>query len=194
MDNTDIIDNEDIIDNQDINIDELDSTWLHEFDNLDKEYKSYYAEEPTFIRCHSIYINKLNEIEKIKEDQILFKTPSILPKEELLAIIKHNSFSNEIKYSLLSILKYNLNCDPKFLKTFLKSKKNIGSSYLQSITNIDTIKFDKTISMFHDINDLFLLFYEKSKKISSSSITKKHFHSLNTNKKTKRKPFKELIA
>lgn len=179
------------IDDDDNNIDDLDSSWLQEFKNLDNEYKNYYTEELDFINIHLIYVNKDNEIKKIKEEKYMFKTPGILQREELLSIIKHNSFSNQIKYSLLSILKYNITLEPIHLNTFLKNKSNdIGSSYLQSIKNIDTIKFDKSISMFHDINDLIFIFHEKISKNRShnnnnNNYTKKIF--INSNKKMTRR-------
>jgi len=110
-----------------------------------------------------------------------------------------------MKYSVLSILKFNLNIEPLHLKTFLRSKNaNIGGLFLQSVKNIDTIKFEKSISMFHDINELFIIFHEKiynpntntnSKINYNSSLcrsTKKIFINSNTNKNTKRKPFKEM--
>ena len=58
------------------------------------------------------------------------------------------------------------------MKNFLKSKNpTIGTQFLQSIKNIDTIKFEKSISLFHDINELIIIFRKK--------------HNLNTNKSKK---------
>jgi len=171
---------------------ELDFTWLQEFEKLDNEYKNYYTEELSFIRIHSVYINKENEIVKIKEQKYILKTPSILSKEELLDIIKHNSFFFNIKYSLLSILKFNLNIEPINLTNFLKNKDtNIGNSFLQSNKHIDTIKFDKTISMFHDINNIIIIFHHKNTSYIPSNRTKKIFINSNTKKKTKKKELKE---
>ena len=175
------------------NIDELDLSWIQDFENLDKEYKNYYTEDINFIKIHSIYVNNNDSIDKIKEDKIILKTPGILQKEELLRIIKNNSFSNQIKYTLLSILKFNINIEPENLKTFLRTKNtNIGTLFLQSIKNIDSIKFDKSISLFHDINEIIIIFHHKiNNKLHNSSGTKKII--INPNKKTKRKQYKEII-
>jgi hypothetical protein len=57
-------------------LENVDSSWLQEFENLDKEYKDYYTEELETIKVHCIYINKNNEIERVIEDKIrtnLFK-------------------------------------------------------------------------------------------------------------------------
>jgi hypothetical protein len=190
---------------EDDNIEDLDSTWLQEFENLNNEYKNYYTEELSFIRIHTIYVNIQNDIEKIREEKLLLKTPGILDKEELVGIIKHNCFSNQIKYSLLSILKFNIDIEPVHLSTFLRNKnKNVGSSFLQSVKNIDTIKFDKSISMFHDINELIIIFHQKTNNYgltnsttNTSSVlakqyTKKVFINYNSKKKTKRKELKEI--
>jgi len=182
------------------NIEDLDFTWIQEFENIDKDYKNYYSEELQFIKIHSIYVDKENSIEKVKEENILLRTPGILQKEELLGIIKHNSFSNEFKYSLLSILKFNINILPENLNTYLRNKnENIGSLFLQSIKNIDSIRFEKSISLFHDINEIIIIFYQPNYKgyftISTHhkpSSTKKIF--INSIKKTKRKLFKGSIG
>ena len=179
-------------------IEDLDNSWLEEFEKLDNEYKNYYTEDLSFIKVSSVYVNKENNIEKLREEKYLLKMPGFLQKEELISLIKHNSFFNQIKYSVLSILKFNINLEPSYLKTFLKSsKKNIGDLFLQSIKNIDTIKFDKSISMFHDINEIFIIFHEKIyKPVHNTNInnkTKKVFINSNANKYTKRKLFKEIM-
>lgn len=183
-------------------IEDLDLSWINEFDKLDNEYKNYYTEDISFIRIHSIYVNTNNEIEKLKEEKILLKTPGFLQKEELLSIVKHNSFSNNIKYSLLSILKFNISLEPIHLKTFLRNTNPaIGAPFLQSIKHLDTIKFDKSITMFHDINEILIIFHKKIHKnlIGNSSDlkeqtnnrTKKVFIGCNSKKKTKRKELRD---
>ena len=188
------------MDNDNDNIGDLDLSWIQDFERIDNEYKIYYTEEISFIRIHSIYLNLNNEIEKMREEKILLKTPGILLKEELLSIIKHNSFSNEIKYSLLSILKFNINLEPIHLKTFLRNKNDsIGNTFLHSIKHIDSIKFDKTITMFHDINEILIIFYPKISKNTTPdqkdhNRTKKVFINSNPKKKTKKKELKETLA
>jgi hypothetical protein len=169
-------------------IEDLDISWMDIFFKGDEEYKIYYSEDISFIKIHYIYINMEGEIEKVKEEKLLLKTNGIIQKEELLNIIKSNLFSGKFKYSLMSILKFNINIEPQHLKNFLRNKKpNIGTPFLQPIKNIDSIKFDKSISMFHDINELIILFNIKNNK--PSTYTKKQLLNLK-NKKTKRKELK----
>ena len=108
------------------------------------------------------------------EEKFFLKNTGFLQKEELLSIIKHNSFSNQMKYSLLSILKFNINLEPIHLKTFLRNKNpNIGVNFLTSIKNLDTIKFDKSITLFHDINELLIIFHKKNIKSTNINSDKK---------------------
>lgn len=182
-------------------IEDLDISWINEFEKIDNEYKIYYTEELSFIKINSIYVNSNNEIEKIREEKILLKNPGVLQKEELLSIIKHNSFSNQIKYSLLSILKFNINIEPSNLKTFLRNKNPaIGAPFLQSIKHLDSIKFEKSITMFHDINQILIIFHQKiNKSILNHSEyqnnrTKKVFINAQSKKKTKKNELKDIIA
>ncbi len=181
------------MDNEDIG--ELDDSWIHEFDKKEDEYNIYYTEDLSFIKIHFIYINNNNEIEKIKEEKIILKNEGFLQKEELLGIIKHNLKINEIKYSLLSIAKFNINLEPTHLKTFLKNKNNdFGNNFLTPIKNLDTIKFEKSITLFHDINELLIIFHNKNNTFNSISSEKKETHNytkkniiLKTKKMTKKR-------
>jgi hypothetical protein len=195
----------------------FDTSWIDEFNKLDNEYRSYYKEDLTFIKIHSIYVNLNSEIEKLIEEKLLLKVPGFVSKNDILGIIKKNMYSNNTKYKLLSILKFNIDLEPYYLKQFLKytntnnSKKdltNIGKQFLHVNKNIDDITFEKSISMFHDINDLIFIYYDgissdnNSNNINNSikngysinnitsnnkNITKRIFISSTTNKKTKRK-------
>lgn len=184
----------------DYEFEELDTTWINEFEELDKDFNSYYKEDLLFIRINYIYVNVENEIVNISEENCLFKTPGILSKEELIGLIKRNSINNAVKYSLLLLLKYNIDFEPINLKTFLRSNdKNIGKKYLKSITNIDNIFFEKSISLFHDLNNLFIIFIEKEKAIDAftkqlmnKQLTKKVYIHSNLKKRTKRNLFKDI--
>jgi hypothetical protein len=183
MSNEKYIKNEYENDNDDI--EDLDISWINEFDKNENDYKMYYTEDISFVSVRTIYINTNNEIEKVKEEKILLKNNGILQKEELLSIIKSKLFIEKIKYSLLSILKFNVTLEPIHLKNFLKSKnQTIGTQFLQSIKHIDTIKFEKSISLFHDINEVIIIFRKKDNLNTNKS---KKNNNLNTkNKKTKK--------
>ena len=148
-----------------------------------------------------IYLNAANEIINVHEEKVIFLNKGILCREEVVGLIKRNSIINiEDKYSLLSILVFNINIEPENLKTFFKlnkdkcnnkdNEKSIGSQYLHSVKNIDAIVFDKSISLFHDINNLYLVFYKKDPLFKKNGLTKRR--SLSSFTKTKRKHEKTI--
>jgi len=189
----------------------LDTSWIEEFEREEKEYKSYYREDLQSIKVHCIYVNKNNDIDKIKEERIFMRQPNYLSGDQVLTLIKKNAIQDHVKYSLLSILKYNITLEPINLKTFIKYKADIrsqGDEFLTSIKKIDSISFEKTISMFQDLNDLFILFYEaesrqedpqnpqantKEEKSKDLAKTKKiYLKYSNTKRKTIRKQLKAV--
>ena len=181
-------------------LENIDSSWIEEFETLDKEYKDYYTEDIAVIKIHFMYVNKDDAIEKILENKIILKTPGIISKEEILGLIKHNMICNEVKYSLLYILKFNINLEPINLKTFIRNKEplvNIGNQFIQSVKNIDEIKLEKSISMFHDLNELLIIFHDKTNSTNVSHNnrirTKKIYLNSSSFKKTKRNVFKDNI-
>jgi len=197
----------------DYTFDDLDASWLQEFQKMDTNGISYYnTENLLFTKVHYIYVNGNQEITNLCEEKYLFKKPNVLLKEDLIGLIKRNSIVNCKKYSLLSILKYNINIEPHNLKNFFSSKKT-NDRFLQSIKNIDDIFFDKSIAMFHDLNDLIIIFLDKSSKTINSHLLEKHNttkrvyinHNINNinnvnssnntinNKKTKRNLFKDIL-
>jgi hypothetical protein len=144
---------------------ELDIKWVEENEKIDSLYKDFYREDVTFINMHYIYINTSNEIERIKEDKYFLPNKNLITKDEVISIIHTNSKSQNKKYSILSILKYNISLEPEQIPFYLK-KKYKQVSFLNSLRNICDIQFDKTIHMFHDLNDLYFLFYENPDKKS----------------------------
>jgi len=177
----------------DLDYDRLDDDWINNFENTDKLYKDFYKDDLYYVNLRVIYINRGNEIEKLKQESFLMSKPNNITREEILEILKKNSIDNDKRYSLLSILKYNIVLEPDEVKLYLNNGN--GEEYLSIIKNIDGVVFNKSINMFHDLNDLILIFYEKSlelKKPNANNTTKKiYLRSLTSNKKTIRKRYKD---
>lgn len=172
---------------------ELDDEWINNFEKTDQFYQEFYKDELYYINLKFVYINKSNEIEKIKMESFLMNTPNYITREEILNIIKNTSIQNDKRYTLLSILKYNITLDADDIKTFLKDSNDDttddNDNFLKLIQNIDTIKFDKTINMFQDLNDLIFVYYEKISNTKQHNNTKRIYLKKNT--KTKRKQYKD---
>jgi len=184
------------MENEILNYQELDDDWISHFEKSDKLYKDFYKDDIYFLNIHFVYVNKLNEIEFVKQENFLMTEKNYIKREELIGILKHNTILDNTKYSLLSILRYNIIMEPDDILSFLKSEDYNGD-FLSPIKNIDNIKFEKTINTFQDLNDLIFIFYEKeTSKDKNNNITKKiylknHSHLLSNNKKTIRKRYKE---
>jgi hypothetical protein len=170
------------------NEEELDTSWINEFNKIDKLYQVYYLDDIYEIQIHFVYIDTLSNISNIKKEKFILNTINYISREEIIGILKKNMMNNNIKYTLLSILKYNINIDPTDIKKLLQSPHAITrNSFLTPIKNIDVIHFNRTINMFQDLNDLFIIFFEKNTTENYCKTKRIYIKHNNLNKKTKRK-------
>jgi len=172
--------------------DKLNDDWINNFEKTDKLYQDFYKDDLYYTNLQIVYINRCSEIEKIKQESFLMTTPNFISREQILEILKKNSNDNGRRYTLLTILKYNITLDADDVIGFLKN--NDDNAFLTVVKNIDSIKFERTINMLQDLNDLVFIFYEKStelKKPNPNNVTKKKYLSPNTNKKTIKKQYKD---
>jgi len=172
----------------------LDDEWIHKFDEVDNLYKDFYKEDLYYVTLKIIYINRDNQMEKIKQQSYLMSKPNTILNEEIIEILKNNSIDNNKRYRLLSILKYNITLEPEEVNNYINYPGE-NDHYLSTIRYIDTITFEKSIHMFHDLNDLIIVFYERSNEIKTQdphNTTKKiYLNSLRNNKKTIKKRYKD---
>ena len=149
-------------------MEELDTEWIDKYEDNEREFikNSNVHEVPVKkLNIYSLYINKKNELEKIKVTDINYE--QVLKKDELLILIKSKSIDENIRYKLTGLLKYNIELKHDELYEFISKKCN--PSYLESITNIDDIIFNNGLEIFEDMHSLFLIYLEKTK----FNITKK---------------------
>jgi hypothetical protein len=171
----------------------LNDDWINNFEKIDKLYQDFYKDDLYYINLKLIYVNRNSEIEKVKQESFLMSKPSFITREEMLQILKKSTQESDRMYSLLSILRYNNTLEAEDIENFIIYPFE-ERNFLKVIKHIDEIKFEKTISMFQDLNDLIFIFYEKShelKKTNPNSSTKKIYLHSNTNKKTIKKRYKE---
>lgn len=172
---------------------QLDDEWIKNFEKEDKPYEEFYKEDIFFIYVHFIYINQNNEIEKIKEEKFFMSIPNYITREETLYLLKKNSVLNNTRYSILSLLKYNFHIESEEIKQYISTQDLDESLFLTTVKNVDEIRFEKTIDMFHDLNELFFILYENPRKTTNgnnqtkSNTTKKLYIRAKTNKKNTRR-------
>ena len=178
----------------DINLQELDTSWIHDFEKEDGLYKDFYLEDLYFINLYYVYLNESNTIEKIKKDKYFFNEiqSNIVPKEELFKIIVKNKNISSENYKLNCLFKYNCTIDPYNIITFLKNKTPLtheldpNNSYLSPITSIESVQFKKTIMMFQDLNSISIIYKKSSRASITPNTTPNPNTSTTTNNKTKR--------
>jgi hypothetical protein len=170
----------------------LDDEWISRFEKTDKLYSDFYKDDVYYINLRIIYINRDNEIDKIKHESLLTQYPNKISQEQIFEILKKSAVDSETRYSLLSILRYNINLEPDEIKNYLLNGND--KKFLSVIQNIDTITYERTINMFQDLNDLVIIFYEKSKELkkpdANNSTKKIYLRSLN-HKKTIKNRYKD---
>jgi hypothetical protein len=174
----------------DINFQELDTSWIYDFEKEDGLYKDFYLENLYFINLYYVYLNESGTIEKIKKDKYFFNEiqSNIVPKEELFKIIVKNKNLNRENYKLNCLFKYNCTIDPCNIITFLKNRTPLtleldpNNSYLSPITSIENVQFKKTIMMFQDLNCIYIIYKKSSHTNTDTTTTCSNI----TNNKTKR--------
>ena len=94
------------------------------------------------------------------------------------------------EYRPISILKYNIDISPENVKDFIMDTEKYN--FLNTEQNIENIRWNDTIELFHDINSLYLIFYEKWKSLHKGTrkIYIKKRKKLK-HRKTKRKALKD---
>lgn len=144
--------------------------------------------QPT-IEIQYIFINSKNEIEhSFKEtydclfrdtskSQLFEKPKTQLSKEELLKIIQSNKIQRNKRYRLSEMLEYYINIEeeewnelletnavdfnPQNLTNYFKKK-----TFLKKINFVDDIFFEPSVSLFHKINSLYLIYIENDSIVS----------------------------
>ena len=161
--------------------------------DIDNLYKHFYKDDIYYTNLNIIYLNSAKEIEKIKQESFLLSQCNHITTEEIIKILKENMIDHSKKYSLLSILKYNITLNPESISSYISHDYSKDSNdFLTSINHITPITFEQSISMFHDLTDLIIIFYDKSVKSCAHNITKKIVLQSNrlTHKNTHRKQYK----
>ena len=164
-------------------MEELDDSWISSFENIERKYNVFYKEKVSSIKICILYIDSNNILQKIVQDNMILEKDGWLLKENLINIIKTREKDNDIKYKLTSLLKYNITIDPVDINNMLKG--NINDTYMNALREINNIKYNDTISIFQDLNSMYFIFTELSKKLKLS--TTKKIYLNRDNRKTRRK-------
>lgn len=170
-----------------------DDSWIKEFERKEELYQDFYADDIFFTKLHFVYVDRENAIEKITEENFLMSVKNQIQRHELIQILKRVTTVDNNKYSLLSILKCNIQITQDNVKTFLSSNdlSEFYDEFVIPVKNIDTIYFEKSINMFQDLTDVFFVLYKEDNSYSQNTTRRVYISKLN--KKPKNKTKKKAI-
>jgi hypothetical protein len=115
-------------------------------------------EDLYYIQICSIYLDENSSIEKIKREKYFLKEVNTLPVHELKSILKREIYkdgeSKKIYYPFC-ILKYNITEE---------DKNQDQNQKLVSLKRIETIQFEKSLPIFHELNELIIIYHKYEMK------------------------------
>ena len=152
--------------------DDLDMSWIVETERLSKIDHNFARENMNEIRLHSIYINKMNHIDKIVSAvqplTIVDLSNMIMgfTNDFVIKLVENSKTINGIKYKLLDILVFNVDLEPENIQTFSQIKPtqlelpDFSSRFLKTYSVIQDIKIPASIFIFHNLNAIYMIFQE----------------------------------
>lgn len=151
------------------------------------------SENITEIKLTYIFINNVNEVDKISQEIYNMVTPNIITKEEIIKLLKNNINTREIKkYTITSLLQYNVDIENEELAQNYLNEEYVVEDlnflpFLNIIKEIRNIYWKPSLSVFKELNELFIIYYENIEiKNRNNNITKKIYM-----KKIKNKTYKK---
>jgi len=128
------------------------------------------------IRIYYLYVEN-NELNLIKSEDIELVNDMVIEKESLLNLIERNKVENKKRYSLKTIMKFNINAQDVYNSGEIVD----DGSYLEKENYMRDIYFNNLSYIFEDINCLFIVLNRitTNKRIN---LTKKIYNKGKNNK------------
>jgi hypothetical protein len=150
------------------------------------------CENITKIKLTYIFINNLNEVDKVSQEIYDMVTPNMISKEEIIKLLKSNINKKEIKkYTISSLLQYNVDIETgEFAENYLNEEYIVDDlkflPFLNIIKEIRNIYWKPCLPIFKEVNELFIIYYENI-EIKNNNITKRIYMKKMKNKTYKNK-------
>jgi hypothetical protein len=150
------------------------------------------CENITEIKLTYIFINNVNEVDKVSQEMYNMITPNIISKEEIIKLLKNNINKKEIKkYTISSLLQYNVDIETgEFAENYLNEEYMLDElkclPFLHIIKEIRNIYWNPCLPVFKELNELFIIYYENL-EIKNNNITKRIYMNKIKNKTSKNK-------
>lgn len=148
---------------------DIDTSWIEDFE----KYNDFYKEKITDINLKFIFVNNAGYIDKIKTDNIILERTNILPKEQLLLVLKQILIENKRQYSLMTMFTFNISLDNDEVEELYNNDSNDFDDYITTINGIDDIYWQDSINLFKDMNELNIILMKK--KTTNNNTRKVYF-------------------
>lgn len=161
----------------------LDGSWVNKFKDAERHYNHFYKETPIAVDIVCLYVNANRQVVSVvKEKHQLLDDNGMLPKERLLEVIRLNEHRNGITYRVVAVAKYNFTIEPDEL---ISMDTIDAADYFSSEKYLGNVLFGDTITLFQDVNALFLLFNEKGTRTRLTKHVRFHKPVRNTRRRRK---------
>jgi hypothetical protein len=136
------------------------------------------CENITEIKLTYIYINHVNEVDKVSQEIYKMETPNLISKEEIIKLLKNNINTREIKkYTISSLLQYNVDIETgEYAENYLNENYQMDNlnllPFLYIIKEIRNIYWKPSLPVFKELNELFIIYYENL-EIKNNNITRR---------------------
>jgi len=161
----------------------LDTDWINEFEEADGPYQGFYKEPVEKITVQLIYINRRNEISLVKRQEVSLEN-NVLKKDKLVELLKQNMRKGNIKYKPISLIKYNIDIEPRDVSQYEKNKGDFN--FLVTESAIDDIVFNDTIALFSCVNCLYIILHESPTSFNNRTRKSIRLKKLKVGRQTKR--------
>ena len=141
---------------------DMDTDWIEEYENEDNSYELFYPNTLSNIKVNILYVNKINELEKVREEMIYLSVPNRITKEVMLRLIKSYDINDSIKYKLVSILVYNIDIQHNELKNYINGTEKYD--FITSLRNIEDYELKPSLKYLEKVNNIYIVFSEKEKE------------------------------
>lgn len=164
---------------------DLDTTIIDEFEKDDELYNDFYKDKIEQINLYILYVDNNNDLFHIKKDTATLNNGK-LEKDDLKNLIRQYIKYQNKKYRLISLLKWNITIEPEEISDYLRNERKFD--FIKSIRNINSVEFEDSINLFHNLNSLYLVFHERWKLLENKTkkvyINKKLTKNKTRSKKT----------
>lgn len=160
--------------------------WIEEYEDEEKYYTMFYPEKTSEIKVNMLYVNKTNELEKIREKMLYLFRENEIKKEDLIKLITENNRIDKVKYKLISIMIYNVTLTHQEMKHFLTNPDKYD--FITSLRNIEDCHLQPSVNCLQELNNVYIIFTEEDierKKLLAN--TKRVKFNLLHNKTRRRK-------